>query len=258
MSYILEALKKSDRERKQGKVPTLETVQDRSELRRHGIRPHWPIVLFGFLVLGGLSFSAWLYWPEPAPAPTASLKTSPPEAPSPADSTPTVDTTASRVLPTEETQKPGLLANQEQTAPEINPVKTTSSSPELTTPVTTTTSDNVPAAPPEVENQEPVTTDESAPGDQEERQSPPPIDQSNSGIVKFENLPTELKDELPEIKIGVHLYSENPDARRASINGRLLREGQLVEPGLHLEEITRQGAILSFRGRKFSVAVFPH
>jgi general secretion pathway protein B len=70
-------------------------------------------------------------------------------------------------------------------------------------------------------------------------------------------LPAETQAEMPAIKIGVHLFSETPASRRASINGRLMREGQQVDEDLVLMEITKQGAILSYRGRRFSLPVFP-
>ena len=75
--------------------------------------------------------------------------------------------------------------------------------------------------------------------------------------VPFEELPAETRAEMPEIKIGVHLYSDTPASRRASINGRLMREGQAIDKDLVLVEIIRQGAIFSFRGRKFTMPVFP-
>jgi len=76
-------------------------------------------------------------------------------------------------------------------------------------------------------------------------------------IVPIDELPAETRAGMPTLKIGVHLFSDTPASRRASLNGRLLREGQTVDKDLILEEITNQGVVLSFRGRKFTMPVFP-
>jgi general secretion pathway protein B len=256
MSYILEALKKSDRERKQGKVPTLETMPDPAEPRRRRNRPLWPLVLLGFLALSGVFFGAWLYLREPFPVPTSPTEASLPASPSQETSIPTGDTTAPGALPTG-TGNPEPPLDQRQTASGMNRGETTAVIQEPAPPETTPTFEEEIAVPPGDETLEPASSVEANPDEEVEESSPEPTDQGEAAIVKLENLPSELQDELPEIKIDVHLYSENPAARRASINGRLLREGQLVGPGLHLEEITRQGVVLSFRSRKFSVSVFP-
>ena len=76
-------------------------------------------------------------------------------------------------------------------------------------------------------------------------------------IVPLAELPFDIKSEIPEVKIGIHFFSDDPASRRAAINGRLLHEGQQVDKDLTLKQITRDGAIISFRGRRFSLAVFP-
>lgn len=69
MSYILEALKKSERERARGSIPTLETVAGRGVSRK----PLWLGVLIGAGALSGLVAMAWLVnlqwprWSVPAP-----------------------------------------------------------------------------------------------------------------------------------------------------------------------------------------------
>jgi general secretion pathway protein B len=256
MSYILEALKKSERERKQGKVPNLETFQDQASRRRHKIRPFWPFILLGSLLLGGVFLGAWFYWREPAPTPSIPLTESAPDALSQSTSIPAGDSPATQALP-KVTGKPELSDLQRQTAQEMNQDQTTAITPELATSLSPPAIEEESPAPPEVEDLESAITDDTAAEDQAEVPSSPPTAIDEARIVKLENLPADLKDELPAIKIGVHLYSKDSEARRASINGRLMREGQQVGSGLYLEEITRQGVILSFRGRKFSVEVFP-
>ena len=48
-----------------------------------------------------------------------------------------------------------------------------------------------------------------------------------------------------------HLYSGKPKDRLVGINDRTLREGDSVEPGLVLEQITPDGMVLSYKGYRF-------
>ena len=61
MSYILDALKKSERERKQGAVPDVLTVQEDVQKAR-GKRPLWPIIVAMALLLNLVLFG-WLFAP---------------------------------------------------------------------------------------------------------------------------------------------------------------------------------------------------
>ncbi|MGD0282230.1 MAG: hypothetical protein ABSB95_07705, partial [Dissulfurispiraceae bacterium] len=60
MSYILDALKKSEQKRRQGAVPDLLTVHDRPASET-GKRVWWPYLLSGALLLGAAMVTAGLY-----------------------------------------------------------------------------------------------------------------------------------------------------------------------------------------------------
>ncbi len=64
-------------------------------------------------------------------------------------------------------------------------------------------------------------------------------------------LPPSIQQELPKLAILFHLYSGNPRDRLVGINDRMLREGDAVEPGLVLEQITPDGMILTYKGYRF-------
>ncbi|HSH13789.1 MAG TPA: hypothetical protein VLA15_08565, partial [Desulfurivibrionaceae bacterium] len=76
MSYILEALKKSDRERKQGKIPDLGTVQD-PHFRFRRRRRISPFFLLGLLALGAAIWGAWFFWRGEEPAFRTTVATPP-------------------------------------------------------------------------------------------------------------------------------------------------------------------------------------
>jgi general secretion pathway protein B len=72
MSYILDALKKSDQERQQGTTPGLHTPQAAPppEKKRRSI---WPYLIGAALLLNGSIFSVWL-WSRPTQGPIVSLE----------------------------------------------------------------------------------------------------------------------------------------------------------------------------------------
>lgn len=266
MSYILDALKKSEQEHKKGQVPGLGTVQGlpgpggRFETDRL-------IWMYGLatILMAALAVGAWLFLREPAPAPEAA----PPvvTAQPPADSQAVAPPTARPPAPAQAEPKPARTPSRPkattQTTPQ--PPAAGTESPQLAKAAATeAATPSSPAAPtPMLEKTPPpVRIEESAPerpsaredgNEESEAQVKPEL----LPVVPIEELPAETLAEMPPLKIGLHLFSDTPGARRASINGRLMREGQQVDKDLVLVEITRQGALLSFRGRRFTMPVFP-
>lgn len=55
---------------------------------------------------------------------------------------------------------------------------------------------------------------------------------------------------LPVMMVAVHAYSSKPEDRLVSINGQLLKEGDTLAPGLILEQITPEGMIFDYRGKR--------
>jgi general secretion pathway protein B len=69
------------------------------------------------------------------------------------------------------------------------------------------------------------------------------------------NLPTaeELtaRGGLPELKLDLHVYSTKPSERFVFINGSRYREGDTTREGAQVEEISREGVVMSLRGNRF-------
>jgi general secretion pathway protein B len=59
-----------------------------------------------------------------------------------------------------------------------------------------------------------------------------------------------MRKALPVMSIAVHAYSSKPEDRLVSINGQLLKEGDTLAPGLILEQITPEGMIFDYRGKR--------
>ncbi len=56
---------------------------------------------------------------------------------------------------------------------------------------------------------------------------------------------------VPELRLELHVFSNVPAERFAFINSRKYREGDTLQEGPRVDEITRDGVVLDFRGRRF-------
>ncbi|MBU4261713.1 MAG: general secretion pathway protein GspB [Proteobacteria bacterium] len=87
-----------------------------------------------------------------------------------------------------------------------------------------------------------------------------PIEPKDSLMKKalhIEQLPRAIREQLPDIHISAHLFYENkPASRFASINGKVLREGQMLAPDLKVAEISTDGVIFRYQKYLFYVSVF--
>ena len=79
---------------------------------------------------------------------------------------------------------------------------------------------------------------------------------SEQKILDKNELPLSVQQELPNISVTGHIYSNNPTSRIVNINGQIIREGETVTAGLKLEEITEYGVILNYKGYRFTIKGF--
>jgi general secretion pathway protein B len=70
-------------------------------------------------------------------------------------------------------------------------------------------------------------------------------------IPTLSELPASMRGEIPAISIAFHAYSTSPAERRVMINGAMAGEGDTLAGGLVLESITRDGVVLAYRGSRF-------
>ena len=62
---------------------------------------------------------------------------------------------------------------------------------------------------------------------------------------------TVLTAGLPELTIDLHIFTDDPAKRAVFINGRRYTQGDAIAEGPRVEEITRDGAVLNYRGQRF-------
>ncbi len=214
MSFILDALKKSDNSREQAKIPNLQTMHDPPPLKKASGRAIWPYLLAAALVVNAGVLAWWLgSWGESEVA---------------AERQPAV-VTAERSAPVPVARS---LA-QETAVPAVPPRKPR----QVVIPAAPQPSlaKALPQAPPQ-----PVSP----------RASEPPAPR----LYEWDELPQQVRSSVPELALSVHFYTDAPAQRMVRINGRILRQGQTVEGDLVLEEIVAEGVILTSRGYRFRVA----
>lgn len=70
-------------------------------------------------------------------------------------------------------------------------------------------------------------------------------------VPHLHKLTEKIRKSIPPLEYAGHTYSDLPDKRIIVINNKILREGESVEAGLILQEITWDGAILNYKGLVF-------
>jgi general secretion pathway protein B len=230
MSYILDALRKSDQQRQRGATPTLLTAQVMAAEPR---RPeNWIYGLIAAVLVGAGILIGWLQpWqsepPVPEGAPIAreviaakSRESSPrPTAPAPVTAAPepvSTDTNRNQA--------------RDRPAPSLSNAGTRGMPPNAVT----TAREVAPTPVPE----NPATAGLTDPA-------------SEQRAMTMGELPLSIRRELPSMQISLHLYSTRPKNSFVSIDNRTLREGEDLAPGIRLEQITPDGMIFSYKGYRF-------
>lgn len=246
MSYILDALRKADQQRRLGGVPTLPPVpavaaaSERSPLLLHG--------LFGLtLIFATMTAIAWLRPWSPQPALIAITAANPPQLPPP-------QVSPRQIAPVVQPQAPAAPVAE---APRPAPAPAAAIMPAAVAPV----SPRKPSASPAPDTRTPAPISVAARPARaaiekadEPAGKPLSADAPRSGSIASSALPASIRKQLPPLTVAVHAYSDTPQERLVSINGRMLREGDTLAPDLRLEQITPEGMIFTFRGYRFQRA----
>jgi general secretion pathway protein B len=80
-----------------------------------------------------------------------------------------------------------------------------------------------------------------------------PVD-SVAEPTPYTRLSESLRQELPEMTLSLHYFSGNSHSSMVRLNGRILRVGDSLVDGLSVAEITADGVILDYRGRRIWLA----
>jgi general secretion pathway protein B len=75
-----------------------------------------------------------------------------------------------------------------------------------------------------------------------------------AAVPGINDLPPNVRAQLPRLSVGGSIYSETPSARMVILNGQVYHEGDKPAADTVLEQIRLKSAVLSYRGERFEIA----
>ena len=225
MSYILEALRKAERERNAGQVPDIQVVSRTvSPPEKMLLSRRW--LTLGVAAIVGLLIGV-AFWLKPAPIAVAEPVSAPAVAVSavvaPAPTAEEIvaaeptepETSAARLDDLLDKNSDALpIEDQQKLSAETAPVKAF------------------------VVHPAPKTTQA------EQAQAEPELP---SELKKLKEMPADYRNNFPAIRVDVHVYDEQPAARFVMINGRRYREGEVLSEGPRIVSIEEDGIVFNYR-----------
>lgn len=257
MSYILDALRRADAERKSGRVPSIHTVPAKVSARFETPPQNtarWLWWLAGAVALM-LIASVWLWRPAPrvvvaggtapvaggtAPvaavtAPASPMTPSTTSVAAPETPVATAPLAAARAVPVDQRQAPSAAVEPTRApAPNARSARSTEGPA------------GVPAAPAAVAPR-PATS------------AAPVIERPRAAAVDEPRLPTrgelppDIQRQLPPLTLTGSVYSPQAQNRMVIVDGRLAFEGEQVANGLVVERIQAKSVVMRFQNHRFSL-----
>ena len=225
MSYILDALRRADAERDRGAVPGLHaqtspaSAEDASPQRL----PPWTWAAGGAALML-IAAMAWQLVGRNAETPSQSVAAAP---------------AAAAPVPAAAPPAPVLAAPA--------PVRARSPAPPAPQPAT------VAAAPAPRENAPPVRKSEPTVHRAAAAAPAESASAAEGRVYALNELPPDVRRELPALNVGGSIYSDNAASRFLIINGQIFHENDKVTPNLTLEQIKLKAAVLKYKGYRYTI-----
>jgi general secretion pathway protein B len=218
MSFILDALKKSESDRQRQSGPALFEVKVAAPRTR---LPLWAIAIAGLLAVN-LGIVMWMLWRHPATRTAAADAGAVPLlAPAAAAGPPAAGATTPAPAPA----SVPLPAPSPVLAPNPGAAGGGSDNPDDYAPATE------PAEPP-------------LPGSHVRRGTA-------DGVPLYQDAAATPGTRIPQLRLDLHVFALRPQDRFVMINMHKLREGDSLPEGVRVDRITPEGAVLSYSGSQF-------
>jgi general secretion pathway protein B len=215
VSFILDALRKSEHERQRSTVPGLSHVPYATPARA---LPRWALAVMTLLAASLVALTA-AWWLSSRPAPVMGATPPPPPAARPVELPP-------------------------PTAPAVPPASLAAHVPSRAL----ADAANAPATDPAPAAAAGTTPAPSAPAAEPERAAAPPAREPtlpSAAALLAEGI------SVPTLRLELHAYSDRPSDRFVFINGRKYVEGERLAEGPELVSIDPTGVVLSLQGQRF-------
>ena len=237
MSYILDALKKSESERQNQDLPNINAVHQRPELHPQKKRRIWLLAIPAALILNIVAF--WFLWDRSpsedskliTPVSISSARTSSLASVTSTPEVQQIDTSMTIKIQPPERSPAGRMIS------EANLASSGETAELLVTPTDAyrkTASNSIAA-----ERQQ---------GEKYETLASQPVN-------KITALPTNIQRQIPDLKFSSHLYADDSSFRMVNINGNMFHEGDIIAEGIQLERISEEGVVLNYLHYTFEISV---
>ena len=246
MSFILDALKRSERERRKGAADVLNADRQIAAVTRRRAWPNAPMLVSAvaaMLVVGGLGL--WFTTDKPVPAEVPQEAGAPEPVPAVAEAGEIAPQPAGGGSVVRAPSETPDVAQQE--APGAGVISgagsiVTPSLPEPSSPQLNASpegdgnsSDKAPFAAAAAPGRGP----DASGGGAAER------------LPRLRELAYEERESVMPLRLDVHVYDPDPQRRFVMINGKTLVGGSEIKPGLRIREILRAGVVLEWKGEAF-------
>lgn len=277
MSLILEALRKSEAERQLGRVPGLLTPMPIATRARR----RWSPLAAAVPALLAVAAAGWWFggasvpWRQPSPA-TADVAMAPAtstnaipvlrpmpaadpveplvrSAPPPVASPPPTVAAVDQARPGPAANPPAAVDVARETAAARAARPPTPADPAaVAAPATATASQSPLAPPPQTATAPlPATAAPARPVAETSTATVSTTAPAEPPLPTLASLDTARRNQLPPLRMSLHVFAESPAQRFALIDGRRYSEGQSIDALLQVHEIRREGVVLSLDGSRF-------
>lgn len=225
MSYILDALKKSDLQRKQGDVPTLQTVHLPVQPQGNTPRVLYGVIALLLLLLMfvlGYLFSQQFFQSKNEVSPVALPATS------------------------DKFEEPAEQLDQQSTAGAASELSRAAAIQHQSSVSEISVSDETAVQKSSAEKFSAV----DVPPSGSQLREPNLMD-----IPYLHELPDYQQQSIPVMEFAGHVYSSDASSRSVIINGQFMEQGDNLMPGLRIESITINGVVVAYKETLFRVDI---
>jgi len=240
MSFILEALRKSESQRRMESAPQVMRVP--LAVRRQRL-PSWAIGLIVALTVAVAALAA-ISWRQ--------MLAPPLEAPGAATRAPAslIDRPAAPIGEPEPAATPQALEGTEAADAAVLEAAPAEAATAVGAPDSTASSERAASAPADTAQIAPRPASGSPAAAAERARAAAPPEPSATSLPSLAALRAEGFT-VPTLDLQLHVYSADRASRFVLVNGTRFGEGQEIAPGALLVGIAREGAIIRFNGREF-------
>jgi general secretion pathway protein B len=223
MSYILEALRKAERERNAGQVPDIQVVSRSAPPAQKMPMARW-LTLCAAVIIGIIV--GLVFWIKSVPTVTTEHVSVPLATASAVVAVPVVEATSAIEAAEPQTNAArldDLLDNTSDALPIDDQQKLSAEA----SPAAAFVVHPAPAA-----------------TQAEQAQAEPELP---AELKKIKEMPADYRNGFPPIRVDVHVYDEQPAKRFVMVNGRRYHEGETLSEGPRVVSIEEDGIVFNFR-----------